>query len=92
MRNGRRAGRRLALSPSERIADHVSLAIAIQVGIADAAFLIYGFWNGWKIPGSTIFAWLSATVIQVIAVGLAVTKSLFPSAPAATARPPEPQG
>jgi hypothetical protein len=26
-----------------------------------------------------VIAWLSATVIQVIAVGLVVTKSLFPS-------------
>jgi hypothetical protein len=62
----------------KRIADHVSLAVAIQVGIADIAFLIYGFWNGWDIPGSAIVAWLSATVVQVIAVGLVVTKSLFP--------------
>jgi hypothetical protein len=63
----------------KRIADHVSIAIAIQVGIADIAFLIYGFWNGWNIPGATVIAWLSATVVQVIAVGLVVTKSLFPS-------------
>jgi hypothetical protein len=63
----------------KRIADHVSLAIAVQVGIADFAFLVYGFWNGWNIPGSTIIAWLSSTVVQVIAVGLVVTKSLFPS-------------
>jgi hypothetical protein len=62
----------------KRIADHVSLAVAIQVGIADVAFLIYGFWNGWDIPGNTIIAWLSSTVVQVIAVGLVVTKSLFP--------------
>lgn len=63
----------------KRIADHTSLAVAIQVAIADVAFLIYGFWNGWDIPGSTIIAWLSATVVQVIAVGLVVTKSLFPA-------------
>jgi hypothetical protein len=41
--------------------------------------LIYGFWNGWDIPGSTIIAWLSSTVVQVITVALVVTKSLFPS-------------
>jgi hypothetical protein len=63
----------------KRIADHVSLAVAVQVGIADAAFLVYGFWNGWNIPGATMIAWLSATVVQVIAVALVVTKSLFPA-------------
>ncbi len=72
----------------KRIADHISLAVAIQVGIADLAFLIYGFWNGWDIPGSTIVAWLSATVVQVIAVGLVVTKSLFPSGGAEDGSPP----
>jgi hypothetical protein len=66
----------------KRIANHVSIAIAAQVGVADGAFLIYGFWNGWNIPGSTMIAWLSSTVVQVIAVGLVVTKSLFPSTPA----------
>lgn len=29
-------------------------------------------------PGWTIIAWLSATVVQVIAVGLVIAKSLFP--------------
>lgn len=72
-----------------RIADHVTAAIAVQVGIADAAFLIYGFWNGWNIPGSTVVAWLSATVVQVIAVGLVVTKSLFPSVEPTTPPPAE---
>jgi len=42
-------------------------------------FLIYGFWNHWHIPGSTMIAWLSSTVVQVIAVALVVTNSLFPS-------------
>jgi hypothetical protein len=64
----------------KRIANQVSLAVALQVAIADAAFLTYGFWNHWNIPGSTMIAWLSSTVVQVIAVGLVVTKSLFPSA------------
>jgi hypothetical protein len=63
----------------KQIANHVSIAVAAQVGVADAAFLIYGFWNGWQIPGDTMIAWLSATVVQVIGVGLVVTRSLFPS-------------
>jgi len=65
----------------KRIANQVSLAAALQVAVADTAFLTYGFWNHWNIPGSTMIAWLSSTVVQVIAVGLVVTNSLFPSAP-----------
>jgi hypothetical protein len=61
------------------IAEQVFEAIKWQVAIADAAFLVYGFWNGWGIPGSTISAWLGATVVQAIAVGVVITRSLFPS-------------
>lgn len=62
----------------EKIATWVSLAIGVQVGVADLVFLIYGFANDWHIPGSTMNAWLAATVVQVIAVGLVITRSLFP--------------
>src|SRR5947209_7470600 len=62
----------------KEIAERVFKAISIQVVIADVAFLIYGFWNGWDIPGSTISAWLGAVVVQVIAVGLVIARSLFP--------------
>jgi hypothetical protein len=65
----------------KEIAGRVFLAISIQVVIADIAFLTYGFWNGWDIPGSTISAWLGAVVVQVIAVGLVIARSLFPAAP-----------
>ena len=51
---------------------------SMLIVIADVAFLIYGFWNGWDIPGSTISAWLGAVVVQVIAVGLVIARSLFP--------------
>jgi hypothetical protein len=60
------------------IAERVFKAISVQVVIADIAFLVYGFWNGWAIPGSTISAWLGAVVVQVIAVGLVIAHSLFP--------------
>ncbi len=60
------------------IAERVFRAISVQVVIADIAFLTYGFWNGWAIPGSTISAWLGAVVVQVIAVGLVIARSLFP--------------
>jgi hypothetical protein len=69
------------------IAEQVFKAIRVQVVIADLAFLIYGFWNGWDIPGSTVGAWLGAVVVQVIAVGLVIARSLFPSAKTADELP-----
>lgn len=63
----------------KRIAGTATKAAFIQVGIADIVFVIYGFWNGWDIPGGTMNAWLGATVVQVIAVALVVARSLFPS-------------
>jgi hypothetical protein len=51
-----------------------------QVVIADAAFYIYGFTNGWEIPTAAITTWLVATVVQVIGVVLVIVKNLFPSA------------
>jgi hypothetical protein len=62
------------------IAERVFRAISVQVVIADVAFLIYGFGNEWHVPAGTIGAWLGATVIQVIAVGLVIARSLFPNA------------
>jgi hypothetical protein len=61
------------------IAERVFRAISIQVVIADLAFFIYGFGNNWHIPAGTVGAWLGAVVIQVIAVGLVITRSLFPT-------------
>jgi hypothetical protein len=62
------------------IAEKVFRAIRVQVVIADAVFITYGFWNHWDIPSSTISAWLAAAVVQVIAVGLVIIRSLFPEA------------
>jgi hypothetical protein len=61
----------------ETLANRVSVAAGVQVAIADLAFLIYGTCNDWHIAGSTISAWLAATVVQVIAVALVIVKSLF---------------
>jgi hypothetical protein len=62
----------------KRIAGRVFWAITAQVAIADIAFFLYGCTKHWNIPGSTMNAWLAATVVQVIAVGLVITRSLFP--------------
>jgi hypothetical protein len=62
----------------KEIATNVFKAIRVQVIVADVVFVVYGFWKGWHIPGSVISAWLGATVVQVIAVGLVIARSLFP--------------
>jgi hypothetical protein len=55
-----------------------SIAVGIQLIAADAVFVAYGHDNSWNIPGSTISAWLGATVVQVIALGVIILRSLFP--------------
>jgi hypothetical protein len=52
-------------------------ATVVQVMIADATFLIYGFYNNWRVPGITIDAWLGATVVQLVATVLVIARSLF---------------
>lgn len=51
----------------------------VQVLIADGVFYLYGHSAHWKIPVEAIDIFLGATVVQVIGVVLAITKSLFPS-------------
>jgi hypothetical protein len=60
------------------IAVGTSIAIGVQIVVADAVFVVYGAANDWVIPGSTISAWLGATVVQVIALGVIIVRSLFP--------------
>ncbi len=60
------------------IAIGTSIAVAVQLVIADVAFVVYGATNSWVIPGSTMSAWLGATVVQVIALAVVVVRSLFP--------------
>ena len=54
------------------------VAAAVQVIVADAVFVWYGHRSGWHIPGYAISAWLTATVVQVIAVAVVIAQSLFP--------------
>lgn len=61
------------------IAVGTSIAIGIQIVVADAVFVIYGATNSWVIPDSAISAWLGAAVVQVIALGVIIVRSLFPS-------------
>jgi Flp pilus assembly protein TadB len=60
------------------IAIGTSIAVAVQLIVADVVFVVYGVTNSWVIPGSTISAWLGATVVQVIALAVVIVRSLFP--------------
>lgn len=62
-----------------RVGNGALLLMVAQLVIADAAFYIYGFKNGWHIPTAAITTWLAATVIQIVGVVLVIAKSLFPS-------------
>lgn len=53
--------------------------MGFQLLVADAVFLIYGFYNSWDIPAVVIDGWLAAVVIQVVGVVLVVARSLFPN-------------
>ncbi len=54
------------------------IAMGGQLVIADCVFVGYGFGVAWQIPPNVIIGWLGATVIQVIAVVLVITRYLFP--------------
>lgn len=56
----------------------IAIAVGVQIAAADVVFAVYGSANAWEIPGSTISAWLGATVVQVIAVAVVIVRSLFP--------------
>lgn len=60
-------------------------ALLAQLALADSVFVVYA-WRGvgWDIPGVVMTAWLSATVVEVIGVVYAITRSLFPLADRAT--------
>lgn len=59
------------------IADKVFKAVLVQVAIADAVFIFFAHKQGWDIAGS-IYAWLGAAVVQVIAMALIIIRSVFP--------------
>jgi hypothetical protein len=63
----------------KRVAKYAYIATAAQIVVADGVFVIYA-WVGmsWEVPTPAIAAWLSATVVQVIAVLLVITRYLFP--------------
>jgi hypothetical protein len=62
----------------EKYANGALIAVAVQIGIADTVFVVYGFANGWNVPAQAMEVWLAATVVQVIGVVLVITRSLFP--------------
>ncbi len=65
----------------KRFAIWITIAAGMQIAAADVVFVIYATTNSWVIPGSTMSAWLGATVVQVIAVAVVIVRSLFPPQP-----------
>lgn len=64
----------------KKVARWVYVATALQVLLADVAFYFYAAWGvHWNVPTQSISAWLAATVVQVIAVLLVITRYLFPT-------------
>lgn len=53
--------------------------MAAQLVVADTAFFLYGFENGWDIPVAAINVWLGSTVVQVVVVVHTVARYLFPA-------------
>lgn len=53
--------------------------LLVQVTVANVAFFMYAAWGvDWDVPPVVISAWLGATVVEVIGVVYAITRSLFP--------------
>jgi len=63
----------------KKVAKWSYIGLATQIVIADGVFVGYA-WAGrqWDLPVAAISVWLSATVVQVIAVLLVITRYLFP--------------
>ncbi len=61
-----------------RYANFALIGLSLQVLVANAVFIAYGHALHWRLPTASISAWLGATVVQVVAVALAVTRGLFP--------------
>lgn len=62
-----------------KYARRMLLILGLELAFVNLLFLMYT-WQGvhWKIPGTTIQVWLSATVVQVVGIVYVVTRYLFP--------------
>jgi uncharacterized membrane protein YcjF (UPF0283 family) len=53
-------------------------AMLVQVVVADVIFVVYAWaGKGWNVDPKVMIAWLSATVVQVVAVVAIITQGLF---------------
>jgi hypothetical protein len=67
------------LDPQRVYAYGLFAVAVVQLAVADAVFLIYGFYNDWHVPAAAIDAWLGGTIVQVIGALLVVARALFAS-------------
>jgi hypothetical protein len=63
----------------KKYADRMLLILGAELVFVNGLFLFYT-WLGvhWKVPGTTMQVWLSATVVQVVGIVYVVTRYLFP--------------
>jgi hypothetical protein len=66
---------------ARRVYAYCLLGVAVaQLAVADATFVVYGFYNDWRVPAAAIDAWLGATIVQVIGALVVIARALFASA------------
>ena len=56
------------------------ILVAAQLVVADVVFVVYAWaGEGWQLSAGVIEVWLAATLVELIAVVLVITRYLFPS-------------
>lgn len=71
--------RRANLKLKKILARSTFIAVGVQLAIADAVFVVYGYTNEWDVPSEVIVGWLSATVVQTVGVVYIIARHLFPT-------------
>ncbi len=54
-----------------------ALIVAAQVALADYAFFRFAVAESWRLSDGALAAWLSATVVQIVAIVAIISKYLF---------------
>jgi hypothetical protein len=73
-----RTREQLDLSLRRRVAEFALTAVALELMVVNAVFIIYS-WAGkhWDVPTPAMTAWLAATIVEVIGIVKVIAGSLF---------------